>query len=483
MEKNKSLKKNAILNIIYKLSSMIFPMIIYPYVSRVLDAENLGKVTFFSNIASYGMLIGALGISTYGIRAVAKVRDDKSKLSKTVKELFWINTSVTYGVIVFLILSLAWVDKFQKNRWLFIISIAQIALAPFSMEWLYGGLEQYTYITKRAILFKLLSLFLIFGFVHTKNDYIVYAFILATASVGNYICNFVYSRKIISFKIKEKLELQKHIKPILTFFASLLAISIYTNLDSLMLGFISGDKAVGLYDVAVKAKTVILSLINAISAVLLPRLSYYVSHGEQENYNNTLKSSIRIILMISIPLTVFFAIEAWDCIFVLGGTNYVAAVPCMMILMPILLISGFSNITGNQILIPHGLENCYTKAVICGAFVDVIFNAILMPSYGIYGAAIATLLAEFTQMSVQVFFSKKFLKNKIDNDFVRKIIIATFVSGVIILLLRFILRFNAFLNILICLGAFSISYLALLFTLKIDEIYTIINKFSEHRKI
>ncbi|RHU44993.1 flippase [Clostridium sp. TF11-13AC] len=479
MEKNNSLKKNAILNIIYKLSSMIFPMIIYPYVSRVLDAEYLGKVTFFSNIASYGMLIGALGISTYGIRAVAKVRDDKLRLSKTVKELFWINTLVTCGVIVFLILSFVWIDKFRTNRWLFIISIGQIALAPFSMEWLYGGLEQYTYITKRAILFKLVSLVLIFGFVHTKNDYIIYAFILAVACVGNYICNFVYSKKFISFKIKDKLELQKHMKPILTFFASLLAISIYTNLDSLMLGFISGDKAVGLYDVAVKAKTVILSLINAISAVLLPRLSYYIAQEEQENYNNTLKSSIRIILMISIPLTVFFEIEAWDCIFILGGMNYVAAVPCMMILMPILLISGFSNITGNQILIPHGLENCYTKAVICGAFVDVIFNALFMPIYGIYGAAIATLLAEVTQMLVQTFFSKKYLRNKIEKDFARRILIATLVAGIITAVLRLMVRFNPFLNILICSGGFFICYISFLFAMKIEEIYMVLNKLKK----
>lgn len=467
MGKTNSLKRNAILNIIYKLSSMIFPLIVYPYVSRILLSEYLGKVTFFSNIASYGMLIGSLGISTYGIRAVAKVRDDKNNLSKTVKELLLINTVITAFVLVCLLGSVIWVEKFRSNLALFFISVVQIAIAPLSMEWLYGGLEQYDYITKRAILFKLLSLVLIFTFIHTREDYIKYALIMAIGYVGNYICNLVYSRKYVSLKTKGRLEVKKHLKPTLTLFASLLAISVYTSLDSLMLGFIDGDNAVGLYDVAVKAKTVILSLVNAISGVLMPRLSYYVANGDEQSYKETLKKSIKIILMISIPLTLFFMIEALDCILILGGEHYKAAVPCMVILMPILLISGFSNITGNQILIPHGLEKYYTKAVLFGAVIDIVLNVILMPSYGIYGAAIATLVAELVQMSIQTFYSRDYLKDRFDIGAIVKIVIFAVIAIIVVAFLRTVLNINPLVNIIISFIVFFGIYGLLLWSFKV----------------
>lgn len=454
MASHSSIKKNAVLNIIYKLSSMIFPLIVYPYVSRILLAENLGKVAFFSNVTSYGLLLGSIGISTYGIRAVAKVRDDKDKLSKTVKELFFINSVITGMVLVFLAGSLIWVEKFRSNLYLLLISMAQIAISPLSMEWLYGGLEEYSYITKRAILFKIISLFFIFGFVRTKEDYINYALILAVSSVGNYICNFVFSRKFIHFHVCEKLEFVKHLKPSLTLFASLLAISVYTSLDSVMLGFINGDNAVGLYDMAVKAKTVTLSLINAISGVLLPRLSYYVAQNARELYNETLKKSIRIIFMIAVPLTVLFEIEALDVIIILGGKEYIGAVPCMRIIMPILLISGFSNITGNQILIPHGLDKYYTKAVVCGAIVDVVLNILLMPRYSIYGAALATLIAECAQMLVQAYYSKSYLKERFDTVCMKRIILSTMLAGIVVCVTKYIFNFHPFINILLYSFAF-----------------------------
>lgn len=471
MSNKSSIKKNALLNIIYKLSSMIFPLIIYPYVSRILMAENLGKVAFFSNVTSYGLLFGSIGISTYGIRAVAKVRDDKEKLSKTVKELFIINSFLTGLILFILAVSVIWVSKFKSNLSLLFISMAQIAIAPLSMEWLYGGLEEYSYITKRAILFKIVSLFLIFGFVQSKEDYINYALILAISSVGNYICNFLFSRKYICFHVHEKLKFIKHLKPSLTLFASLLAISVYTNLDSVMLGFINGDNAVGLYDIAVKAKTVTLSLINAISGVLLPRLSYYVAQNAGDLYNKTLKKSIRIIFMIAIPLTVLFEIEAYDVISILGGIEYIGAVSCMRIVMPILLISGFSNITGNQILIPHGLDNYYTKAVVFGAITDITLNVLLMPRYSIYGAALATLIAEFVQMIVQSYYSRYYLKKRFDIRCMVRTVFSTLIAGIVVCFIKGIFSTNLLISIVVYSFLFIGIYITLLYIFYGKKLY------------
>lgn len=462
MQKKSSLQKNAILNITYKLSSILFPLITYPYVSRILLADNIGKVSFFSSLTNYMMMVGSLGISTYGIRTIAKVRDNKKKLSVVTKELLSINLAVTCIVSLLLMISIIFIGKFQKNLPLIFISLGQILIAPFSMEWLYAGLEQYEYIAKRSISIKIISLVLIFLFIHKKDDYIVYAAILALGYVGNYVCNFIYSRKFVNYNSKEKLQVRQHLKAVLILFASILAINIYTNVDTVMLGFINDDRSVGLYDIACKGKLVLLSLINAISTVLFPRLSYYLAENDICSYNKVLKKSISTIMGIAIPLSMFFIIEAKDVVIFLGGYDYEDAALCMQILMPILIISGFSNITGNQILLPHGKDISYMKAVISGAIVDVVLNLVFMPKYSLYGAAFATLMAEIVQMLLQLWQAKKFLESNIDFLELFKITIACIAATTVTYILRIINSFSVIVNLIFGFIFYIIVYLFML---------------------
>lgn len=466
MQKVSSLRKNAFLNIVYKLSSILFPLITYPYVSRILLADNLGRVSFFTSLTNYMLMIGSLGISTYGIRIVAKTRNNKRELSVVVKELLIINLVVTFIASLFLIASIIFVEKFQKNLLLMFISLCQILIAPLGMEWLYGGLEQYEYIAKRSITMKIISLIFIFLFVHEKEDYIIYAAILMLGYIGNYICNFVYSKKFIDYSIKQKWKLKRHLKAVLILFASILAINIYTNVDTLMLGFIKGDRAVGLYDVACKGKLVLLSLINAISTVLFPRLSYYLAEKDIVSYNKVLKKSISVIMGIAILLSNFFVIEAKDVVIFLGGNAYEDATLCMQILMPILIISGFSNITGNQILLPHGKDISYMRAVMTGAIVDIILNLFFMPRYSLYGAAFATLMAEIVQMLLQLWQARVYLKDNVDFVELLKIIFACIISTIVIYNLKCTTKFSLIIGLGIYFIIYMIIYLFMLIVFK-----------------
>lgn len=447
--KVKSIRFNALLNIIYNISNIIFPLITFPYVSRILLADGTGKVSFFTSVATYATTIASLGISTYGIRATAKVRDDKRELSKVVQELLIINTITTVLILVVLISSMFYIDKFYQEPILFVINCISIVAATIGMNWLYSGLEQYGYITKRSILFKLFSLILVFIFVREKNDYIIYAAINVFSIVGSYICNFCYAHRFVYFKPIEKLSIKRHLKSMFLLFASILAVSIYTNLDTVMLGFISGDTQVGLYTVAVKVKALLLTTINAISAVLLPRLCYYVKERKFKEYNYILSKSISIIFMISVSLTAFFIINAKESILFLGGASYIDAVFSMQIIMPVLLISGFSNITGNQILIPLGKDIYFMTAVIIGSILNFILNFILMPRIGCVGAAISTLMAELMQMSIQYIFAYKYIAKNINIKTLARIFIATAIASIITIFLKSILRENIFIILLI----------------------------------
>lgn len=444
-----SVKKNAILNIIYTLVNILFPIVTFPYVSRVLMVEKMGTVSFFSSVSSYAIMFGTLGVSVYGIRACAKTRDNKSDLSQVVAELEVINIVATTVVVAVLALSSLYISRLNSEPILLFINLVLIFSSSFSFDWLYSGLEQYDYITKRTIIIKLIALVLVYIFVKEKNDYYIYALIMAFSTVGANALNFVHARKYVSLTGLKRLQINRHLKPMLLLFSSILAVSVYTNLDTVMLGFMSGDREVGLYTVAVKSKTLLLTMINAISTVLLPRLSYYFSNKMEDECNKIVKKSVSIILMISIPLTVFFIFEARDCILLLGGREYIDATICMQIIMPILLISSFSNITGNQILIPLGKDSCFMRAVMAGAVIDLVLNIFMIPLYGAKGAAIATLVAEITQTLVQLFYSKHYIIPNTNWATILKIGISTFCCMVVLMLLQNILNVNSFVNLIV----------------------------------
>lgn len=460
--KIRSMKVNASLNIIYTLLNTIFPLITYPYVSRVLQANGMGRVNFFVSVVNYATMLASLGINTYGIRLTANSRENEIELSRNTLALLKINIiSTIFVLLVYTSIAFSF-KQFYQNVPLVIINGVWILSNPFGMEWLYQGLEQYSYITVRNVIFKIISLILIFVFVKNINDYILYSIILAFASVGPFIINFCYAHTFINFKefFSVQLNLRKHLKPMLTLFGSALAISVYTNLDTIMLGVIRDDREVGIYTLAVKVETVLLMVVNAISVSLLPRLSFYIHEKKYSEFNNVLRYSSSIIFTLTCSLTAFFVIEARNTILILGGRGFIDASFSMQLLMPVLIISGFSNITGNQILIPMKKEKLFMIAVSCGACLDFLLNLWLMKPLGSVGASLATLIAELTQMSIQVFFSRSIIFNNIEWLSFLKIILSMIISSLITIFIKKFLNINVFFDLLCGALAFYFCFLS-----------------------
>lgn len=465
MKKN-SIKKNAILNTLFTTSNMLFTLITYPYITRVLLVEGTGKVSFFNALSAYAVMISALGINTYGIRATSVVRDDKQKLSEVTAQLFLINLIMTFIVIGCLIASIPLVGKFQNDTNLLLINCIYILAETIGMQWLFSGLEQYDYIVKRTLAFRTLSLVLVFMLVKGPEDYIKYAAISTFTNVAAYMLNFIYAKKFISFRLVKSWEFKVHLKPMLFLFASTCAINVYTNLDTVMLGFVSGDLETGFYTLAVKIKSVLIMGINSISAVLLPRLSYYIGQKKLDEYERVLRKSISIILMIAIPMAVFFACEADDSICLLGGSSYLPATACMRIIMPILVLSSLSNITGNQVLIPLKKDKLYMLAVVIGALTDVVLNFALMPRWGCNGAAVATLVAELVQLLVQFLYAKDQILESIQLKPILKIVVSVLVAAGLIIIFRMMIALNYFVRLVVTAAIFWGTYAVMLLILK-----------------
>lgn len=399
--KSASLKKNYMMNIILTMSSFIFPIITFPYVSRVLLPAGTGKVQFATSVIAYFLMFAQMGAPSYGIRACAKVRDDKEQLTRTAHELLFINLIMSVAAYVLLAIALVVVPKFQQERNLIIVVSFTIGLTAIGMEWLYKALEQYTYITIRSVIFKLIALVAMFLLVHTESDYVVYGGITILASSASNILNLINAHKYIEFKSVGGYDLRKHIKPIMVFFAMACATTIYTNLDNVMLGFMATDVDVGYYGAAVKIKNILVSIVTSLGAVLLPRASYYVEHGNMGEFRKITKKALNFVMLFAVPLSVFFMLFAKEGVLLLSGSAYGGSIIPMQVIMPTLLLIGISNIFGIQILVPTGREKVVLYSEIAGAIIDIIINAILIPQMQSTGAAIGTLVAEFVVLLVQ----------------------------------------------------------------------------------
>ena len=405
----KSLKINFIMNAILTMSSFIFPLITFPYVSRILLPEGTGKVTFATSVITYFAMIAQLGIPTYGIRSCAKVRDNKEELSKTVHEIFLINLIMTIVAYVLVGISIITVPRFYQDKTLFLIISLTIIFNTIGMEWLYKALEQYTYITIRSIIFKFVALIAMFVLVHQKQDYVVYGGITILAASASNVFNFINVHKFITLKPFKNYDLKRHWKAIAVFFAMSCATTVYTNLDSVMLGFMKTDTDVGYYNAAVKIKTILVSIVTSLGVVLLPRASYYIEHDLKDEFYRITNKAIEFATLVAFPMTLYFILFAKEGIFFLSGDAYEGSILPMQIIMPTLILIGYTNIMGIQMLVPLGREKVVLYSEIAGAIVDLILNAILIPKLGASGAAIGTLAAETAVWIVQ-FYS---LKNEV----------------------------------------------------------------------
>ena len=429
MKKNQSLKVNFVMNAFLTMSSFIFPLITFPYVSRVLLPIGTGKVSFATSIINYFSMFAQLGIPTYGIRACAQVRDNREELSRVVQELLIINLIMNVISYAALFVSIFTIQKLTLEKELYILLSFTIILTSIGMEWLYKALEQYTYITVRSVIFKFVALIAMFLLVHEQKDYVIYGGITIFASSASNILNFINAHKYINLRFVGKYNLKRHIKPILIFFAMSCATTIYTNLDTVMLGFMSSDTDVGYYNAAIKIKVILVSIVTSLGTVLLPRASYYIQKGEIKQFYRITKKSLNFVMVIAIPMTIYFIYFARQGIIFLSGNAYEGAVMPMKLIMPTLVLIGITNILGIQMLVPMGREKSVLYSEIAGAVVDVIINAILIPKYASVGAAIGTLVAEAVVLIVQFYA----LKEKVKDAFIQipylKIICAALIGS------------------------------------------------------
>lgn len=474
------------MNFILTASSFIFPLVTFPYATRILLPEGTGRVAFATSAVSYFTMFAMLGIPTYGVRACAKVKNDKEELSRTVHEIMILNLIMTTLTYIVFFISLVSVKRFQQDQELLLVSSVAIILHTLGVNWLYQGLEEYAYITVRSLIFKFIGLILLFVFVRSSEDVVIYGAITVFTGYGSYIWNTLRLRKMIYLKPCGPYHFRRHLKPIVVFFAMSVATSIYTNLDTVMLGFMNTNTELGYYNAAVKIKSILVSLITSLGTVLLPRLSYYYETRQKDEFMRMISKALNFVLLLSLPLSLYFIMFAKESILFLSGENFLGATYAMQLITPTLLFIGLTNVLGIQIMVPMGREKNVLISVVAGAVIDFILNLFWIPRYGAAGAALATTITEFSVLIIQIIMLRGILKSVYKNVHFLQIGLALLIAGGFVGLIREKLSGSPFLILLIsAILFFGIYFLVLLLDREPDVrefLIPYLKKLRKHRK-
>ncbi|MCP9317510.1 flippase [Lactobacillus helveticus] len=423
--KKKSLGINAFLNSLRSILNILFPIITFPYVSRVLQVKGIGIYNFSNSIVSYFSLIAALGISTYAVREGAKIRDNIHEISQFASEIFTINIFSTLISYILLFLCLFAFSKLHNYAACILIFSLQIFFTTIGTEWIYQIYEDYGYITLRSIIFQILSLVLLFIFVRGPQDYLKYAVITIFSAVGANIFNFIHARQFCRIRVVWHFNWRVHLTPILIIFGANIANMIYVNSDITLLGLMKSNYIVGLYSVSSKIYQIVKTLIAALLMVTIPRLAMLFGKNRLKEYKSILFSLTNTLVLIALPASVGLVMLSKEIVLLISGKEYLRATNSLAILSLAYIFSILAWILTDCVLIPSKREKYVLRSMGSSAILNVLLNIILIPPMNEDAAALSTVLAEMCMFIVNyhyakdlvsdIFTSRKFFKNLMDS--------------------------------------------------------------------
>ena len=415
------IRKNTLLSILISLFRYAYPAVSFVYVARILHPSGLGRVNYASALTSCFAMITGLGMSLYGLRAVAARR--QSGLASLASELFLLRG--LFGMFAWALFLVFLVIGRETDRALLFIYGFSIPGAIPECEWLYKGNEDYVTLSLISVGSRVLGLAALLLFVRSASDVYAYAWIAVAMGLGAHTAEMIVAQRRWGLNVFRNSAavlaagrlgavLREHLPSLLLFFMMSCAVTVYSQTDTIMLKLFKGDEAVGLYACAAKVKHMMPVITGALFAAAMPSSVELWRHNRKEVFLDLSHRSFHVVLTILTPLALYFFVFAEPCVRLLGGAEYRSAALPMRVLMLAVVSIGLSNIAGGQILISMGQERRLFRAEVIGALCNILMNILLIPAFSVTGAAIATALSE-TLVAVMTIHSAKGLE--FDNVF------------------------------------------------------------------
>lgn len=394
-----SVKKNYFYNLIYQFLNYCNALLVTPYITRVLGAANNGIYSYNHSIANYFVLFAMLGVNNYGNRSIAMAKDDKEELDKTFSEIY------TFQFFTSVIMLLAYAMYFllivKEDRVNVMIQVMYVASALFDVNWFFFGMEKFKLTVTRNSIIKLLTMASVFLFVKEREDLWIYTVIMSAGYLVSACALWPYLHRYVTYKRPKIKDVVKHIKPNLVLFIPVIAISVYNTMDKVMLGNLTNKKQVAFYDKSEEVMQIPNTFINALTMVMLPRMSSLMKHNEIEKGRQYIINSMKFAIMMSCATSFGLAAVAYDFVPLFFGKEFGPCATLIIWLAPIGVIKAWANVIRTQYLIPNCKDRIYVVSVVAGAVINVIMNLLLIPHLGAVGAVIGTIAAETCVMLYQ----------------------------------------------------------------------------------
>lgn len=473
------MKKNFIYNLIYQLLVLILPLITVPYISRVLGAEGIGTYSYTYSIAYYFMILAMLGLNNYGNRTIAKVRDDKIKLSKEFYSIYYLQLMMSITMVIIYLFYVMIFDN--KYKIVSLIQMLYVVSSCFDVNWFFFGIEKFKLTITRNTIVKILSLILIFTFVKTPNDVWKYTLILAGSTLSSNLVLMRFLHRYIKFEKVTKSDILKHFKPCLILFLPVIAVSIYKIMDKIMLGILSTVREVGYYENSEKIINMPLTIITALGTVMLPRVSNMLSNNREDEVKKMLAKTMPFIMFLSLPMVFGITVISKEFSILFFGKEFEKSGNLIQLLSITILFLSWGNVIRTQYLIPKERDKEYIISAFLGAIINFIMNLIFIPRYRAIGACIGTITAEFVVMFYQSWKVKKELPLKkyiIDSV---PFLIKSIIMLNIILFLGLIITENMMLKLIlqVFIGILVYGLLNIKYILKNIQLNIILNRFRK----
>ena len=442
----RSLKYNFILNLVNTVAGLLFPLLTFPYVARILEPDGLGLVTFYQNIISYITLLSSLGISLYAVREVARVKDSHVDRSKVTVEILLLHSALTaIGYLTVGILCLT-VDRISAHTALFLVLSISIFFNAIGVNWFYQAMEDFLFITTRSLAFKCLAAIALFVFVKTEDDVMPYAIILVVADIGNNILNLLRLRKYISLGAVRTagLRIIRHVRPAVTIFTLNVTISLYVNFSPVILGFLCDNESVGYFTASSRLTTAAMSCVTALAVTLISRMSYYASRKEFELFYSTATKCLNLVIFMTVPIFLGLLTTSSELILVFSGNDFAPAIPTLRIMSASTVIIGIATIVGYQILYPLGHERLLIRSSLLGSLAFFPLCFLLIPKLAQNGAAIAYTSTELIVTTALFLYCRRYMKYPLLNHPNLLSIVAGLAMCGVIILLRHLVELPVF---------------------------------------
>lgn len=399
-----NIKNNLFLNILNQILLIIVPLILTPYLSRSLGAEQLGVYAYSYNISYYFSLFIMLGLNNYGNRCVARIKNNQIALCKTAFSIYGIQLFMGLIVLLFYVLFI-----YTSSKQLVLGKIMTIVLIATMMDisWFYNGMEMFSLMVKRNLIIKFLNIILIFLFVKTSKDLNIYSFIMCSSLfIGNLFLLLCAKDCIFRHKVKLR-DILLHFKPNLVLFLPVIAISIYNIMDKIILGYLSDYIEVGFYDSSEKIMNLPKSAITALGIVMLPRITSLIVDNNMSVMKKYIQRSIIFSFAISSVCALGIMSVADEFVPLYYGEGFEKCVVLYKILLPCTVFEAIASVLRTQYLLPYNLDKQYVISVFAGAIINLVLDFTLIPKYGSIGASIGTLFAEIAVFAYQFHVVRK----------------------------------------------------------------------------